>query len=184
MEEKMKNVLIISASPAKDGNTDLLSAEFKRGAEEAGHKVEQVFLRQKKIGFCRACNYCKRPETAGVCAFKDDMAELMEQLRAADVIVLATPVYYYNVNAQMKTFIDRTYADFMNLKNKEFYFILACADPEKESIDAAVSSLRGFTVCLEGSREMGIVYGLNAGTHGSIKDSRAMNEAHEMGRGV
>lgn len=108
----------------------------------------------------------------------------MEQLRAADVIVLATPVYYYNVNAQMKTFIDRTYADFVNLKNKEFCFILACADPGKESIDAAVNSLRGFTVCLEGSRELGIVYGLNAASHGSVKDSEAMNEAYEMGRSI
>lgn len=180
----MKKILIISASPAKDGNTDLLAGEFKRGAEEAGHKVEQVFLRQKNIGYCRACNYCKRPETSGICAFKDDMAELMEQFRAADVIVLATPVYYYNVNAQMKTFIDRTYADFMNLKNKEFYFILACADPSAESIDAAVNALRGFTVCLDNAMEKGIIYGVNAGAHGSVRDAKAMYEAYEMGKGV
>ncbi|MBQ7993387.1 MAG: flavodoxin family protein [Solobacterium sp.] len=180
----MKNILIISASPAKNGNTDLLAAEFKKGAEEAGHHVEQVFLRQKKIGFCRACNYCKLPETAGICAFKDDMAELMDQFRVADTIVLASPVYYYNVNAQMKTFIDRTYCDFMNLKDKEFYFILSCADPSRESIDAAVNALRGFTVCLENASEKGIVYGLNAPAHGSIQGSEAMNEAYEMGRGV
>ncbi|MCR4949890.1 MAG: flavodoxin family protein [Solobacterium sp.] len=180
----MKNVLIISASPAKDGNTDLLSAQFKRGAEEAGHRTEQVFLRQKKIGYCHACNYCKRPETAGVCAIKDDMAELMEQLRAADVIVLATPVYYYNVNARMKTFIDRTYADFMNLKNNEFYYILASADPSTESIDAAVNGLRGFTVCLDNAMEKGIIYGVNAGAHGSVRDAKAMNEAYELGKGI
>ncbi len=180
----MKNILIISASPAKDGNTDLLAAEFRKGAEEAGNHTEQVFLRQKKIGYCHACNYCKRPETMGICVFKDDMAEIMDQVRAADVIVLATPVYYYNVNAQMKTFIDRTFCDFMNLKNKEFYFILACTDPGRESIEAAVNGLRGFTVCLEGSVEKGIVYGVNAPAHGSIKGSEAVNEAYEMGRNV
>ncbi len=180
----MKNVLIISASPAKDGNTDLLSAQFKRGAEEAGHRTEQVFLRQKKIGYCHACNYCKRPETKGTCAFRDDMAELMDHFRAADVIVLATPVYYYSVSAQMKTFIDRTYCDFMNLKDKEFYFILSCADPSNESIEAAVNTLRGFTVCLENAQEKGIVYGINAGAHGAVKDSKSMEEAYEMGRNL
>lgn len=180
----MKNVLIITASPFKNGNTDLLAEQFKEGAQESGNVVEQVFLRQKKIGYCRACNYCKREDSFGVCAFKDDMTEIMDKLRKADVIVLATPVYYYNVNAQMKTFIDRTYVDFMNLKNKEFFFILACADDSKESIDAAVNALRGFTVCLDNAKEKGIIYGVSAPTHGVIRNSTAMKEAYEMGRSV
>ena len=144
----MKNILVICASAAAGGNSDLLAAQFIKGAEEAGNQTEQIFLRQKNIGYCRGCGFCKRKESAGICAIRDDMAEVLAKMKAADVIVLASPVYYYNVCAQMKTLIDRTYADFMNLKNKEFYFILSCADPGRNSIDGAVEALRGFTECL------------------------------------
>ena len=82
----------------------------------------------------------------------------------------------------MKTLIDRTYADFMNLKNKEFYFILSCADPGRNSIDGAVEALRGFTVCLPYAEEKGIIYGVNAASHGAIRESEAMQEAYEAGK--
>lgn len=184
LRRDMKRVLIISRSPAKNGNSDLLASEFRSGAEEAGNAVEQIFLRRKKIGYCRACNYCKRPESQGVCAFRDDMAEILMKMKEADIIVLGSPVYYYNVSAQMKTFIDRTYADFMNLKDKEFYYILSCADEESGSIDEAVRALHGFTVCLPGSLEKGTVYGLGCPSHGSVQGQASMQEAYEMGKTV
>ena len=149
----MKKILIISASARKGGNSDLLADRFMEGAIESGHEVEKVFLAQKKIGYCIGCNYCKKND--GVCAFKDDMGELLNRMKEADVIVLASPVYYYNINAQMKTFIDRTYASFMEIENKEFYYILSCADDGVECINQAVQAFRGFAVCLPGSEEKG-----------------------------
>ena len=178
----MKKVLIISSSSRKAGNSDLLADRFMEGAIENGNEVEKIFLAQKKIGYCMGCNYCKKNN--GVCAIKDDMAEILNKMHTADVIVLASPVYYYNVNAQMKTFIDRTYAQFMDLKNKEFYYICSCADTGNESVDAAVEAFRGFAICLPGSQEKGIVYGTNAPNHGDIMNSEAMNEAYAMGRNV
>ena len=104
-KEDMKNVLILAGSPRKKGNSAALCRMFAQGAEEAGSKVETIFLRDKKIGFCLACYHCR--DHGGVCAIKDDMAEILDKMNAADVIVMASPVYFYSVDAQMKALIDR-----------------------------------------------------------------------------
>lgn len=82
-----KNVFILSGSPRKGGNSDLLCDEFARGATEAGNTVEKVFFREKKIGYCTACYFCR--DHGGVCAIKDDMSQILEKMHWADVIVLA-----------------------------------------------------------------------------------------------
>lgn len=103
-----KNVLILSGSPRKGGNSDLLCDEFLRGALEAGNQAEKIFIRGKKIAPCSACYYCK--DHGGACAIKDDMAEILDKMQAADVIVMASPVYFYSIDAQMKAVIDRCVA--------------------------------------------------------------------------
>lgn len=87
-----KNVLIISASPRKGGNSDILCDQFMKGATEAGHPVEKLRLAELKIDYCSACYACKK---IGHCVKQDDMAQVLEKLRAADIIVLATPVYFF-----------------------------------------------------------------------------------------
>ena len=94
-----KKVLILAGSPRKGGNSDLLCDEFARGAEEAGHKVEKIYVQEQKIGFCRACYGCRG---TGSCVQRDDMAPLLDKMVEADVIVLATPVYFYSMDAQLK----------------------------------------------------------------------------------
>ena len=81
-----KKVLILSGSPRKGGNSDLLCDEFLRGAQESGNQVEKVFLRSKKVAPCNACYYCKN--SGGKCAIPDDMAEILDKMQAADVIVM------------------------------------------------------------------------------------------------
>lgn len=103
----MKNILIISSSPRKAGNSQLLCEQFKAGAEASGHKVTLVRLAEKQIGFCRACDACMR--NGGTCILRDDMHELIEAFQKADVLVLATPVYFYGISSLMKLFIDRIY---------------------------------------------------------------------------
>ena len=103
----MKNILIISSSPRKKGNSQILCEQFKKGAEAKGHQVKIVRIMEQNIGFCRACDGCMR--NGGTCVLKDDMAEILKMFQKADVLVLATPVYFYGISAQMKTFIDRTY---------------------------------------------------------------------------
>ena len=176
-----KKVLVISASPRKAGNSEMLCDQFILGAKEAGNKTEKIFLRDKEINYCVACEGCREN---GVCVQKDDMAEILVKMIDADVIVMATPVYFYTMDAQMKTLIDRTVARYTEINNKEFYFIVAAADDSKQAMERTVEGFRGFTSCLNGATEKGIIYGTGAWNKGDIQGSPAMKEAFEMGKAV
>lgn len=177
-----KKVLILSGSPRKGGNSDLLCDEFLRGAEESGNRVEKIFLRSKKIAPCNACYYCKN--SGGSCAIPDDMAEILDKMQAADVIVMASPVYFYSISAQMKAVIDRSVARWTNIPNKEFYYIMTAAEDSNTVMDCTLECLRGFAACLDGAVEKGVVYGKGVYEAGAIKGHPAMREAYEMGRRV
>jgi multimeric flavodoxin WrbA len=149
------------------------------GAIEANHQVEKVFLAEKKINYCRGCYGC---EGNGQCVQKDDMAHILDSMMAADVIVLATPVYFYTMCAQMKTVIDRTVARYTRITNKDFYFIVTAAVSRKAALERTIEGFRGFTSCLPGAKEKGIVYGTGAWEIGDILRSPAMDQAYEMGK--
>lgn len=176
-----KNILILSGSPRKGGNSDLLCDEFARGAAEAGHRVEKIRVAEKNIGYCRACYACKN---TGKCVIQDDMAEVLQKMIDADVIVLASPVYFYAIDAQLKAVIDRTVARWLEVKNKEFYYIVTAADGENAAAETTLACFRGYADCVEGAKEMGVVYGMGAYEKGEIKTSKAMTEAYELGKGA
>ena len=176
-----KRVLILSSSPRKGGNSDTLCDRFLAGATEAHHRVEKVSLVEKKIGYCTGCYSCRG---SGKCIQKDDMAEVLDSMIAADVIVLATPVYFYTMCAQMKTVIDRTVARYTKIANKEFYFIVTAAVRNKAALERTIEGFRGFTSCLPGAKEKGIVYGTGAWEVGDIESRPAMKEAYEMGKAL
>ncbi len=178
----MKHVLILSASPRKGGNSDLLCDEFLRGALEAGHQVEKVRLSEKKVGFCSACYACRK---LGRCVQEDDANALVEKMLAADVIVLATPVYFYSMDAQLKALIDRTvsrWADFGRFKGTEFWLIITAADTSHESMSATLEGLRGFMRdCMDGSVEKGVLYGTGAYEKGEVRALSVFQEAYQAG---
>jgi len=177
-----KKVLVLSASPRKGGNSDLLCEEFIKGARQAGNHAEKIFLKNKKINYCIGCGVCQ--ENGGKCVEKDDMAEVLDKMIAADVIVMATPVYFYTMNAQMKTLIDRTCSRYTEIKNKDFFFIVAAADTSKKAMERTLEGFRAFTSCLTRSKEKGVIYGTGAWKIGDIKKSKAMTQAYEMGKKV
>ena len=177
-----KKVLILSGSPRKGGNSDLLCGEFLRGAIEAGHDVEKIRVAEKKIGYCSGCYYCQK--SGGICAKKDDMAEILQKIIDADVIVFASPVSVYSIDAQLKTLIDRTVARWTEVKDKEFYYIATCADEEHTAPERTIECFRGYADCVEGAKEMGVIYGTGVYTPGEVKDTPAFKEAYEMGRRV
>ena len=182
MRHMSKKVLVLSASPRKGGNSDLLCDQFLRGAKKAGHEAEKIFLRDKKINYCTGCGACQ--SNGGKCVQKDDMAEVLDKMIAADVIVMATPVYFYTMNGQMKTVIDRTVARYTVISNKEMYFIMAAATGSKQALERTLEGFRGFTSCLNGVQERGVIYGTGAWKAGDIKGSKAMSQAYEMGKDV
>lgn len=176
-----KKVLILSGSPRKGGNSDLLCDEFMRGAIEAGHKVGKIRVQEKKIACCIACYACR---AKGVCAIKDDMAEIMQKMIDCDVLVLASPVYFYSIDAQLKAVIDRSVCRWTEVKNKEMYYIMTAADTEKSSMDTTLACFRGYADCVEGAVEKGVIYGTGVYQSGEVKGKKVMQEAYEMGRNV
>ena len=175
-----KSVLIISASPRKGGNSDTLCEQFRKGAEEAGHRVEKLRLAELKIDYCSACYACKK---IGHCVKQDDMEQVISKMRKSDVIVLATPVYFYTMCAQMKTMIDRTLggAQKAGLENKEFYLIATAADG-KAGMERTVDGLRGYLAYLPGAQEMGVIYGVGTWQIGDIQKNPAMQNTYKMGK--
>lgn len=176
-----KKVLILSGSPRKGGNSDLLCDEFMRGAVEAGHQVEKIRVQEKKIGYCLGCYACK---DTGVCAIKDDMAEVMQKMVDCDVMVLASPVYFYSIDAQLKAVIDRSVCRWTEVKDKEMYYIMTAADGERESMDTTLACFRGYADCVDGAVERGIIYGTGVYEAGEVKETAAMQDAYQMGKNV
>lgn len=175
-----KKILVISGSPRKGGNSDLLCDQFILGAEAAGHHAEKIFLRSKKIGYCMGCETCYN---TGKCVFKDDMADILQKMIDADVIVLSTPVYFYTMDAQMKTLIDRTVPRYTEISNKDFYVIITAADTSIDNMQKTIDGFRGFyDDCLEGAKEKGIIYGIGAVNFADIKNMPVMEEAYNMGK--
>ncbi len=178
----MKKVLILSGSPQTSGNSDILCDEFARGARKNGNLVTKIHVAQKEINFCRACYYCR--DHGGECVYQDDMAEILSAMIAADVIVLASPVYFYSIDAQLKAVIDRTLARWLEVKDKEFYYIITCADTDKRSAKTTLDCFRGYAACVQGAKEKGVIYGTGVYEKGKVIGAPAAKQAYEAGLSV
>ena len=177
-----KKVLILSGSPRKGGNSDLLCDAFARGAQEAGNEVEKIRVASKKVVPCSACYYCRTHD--GQCVHQDDMAEILQKMIDADVLVLSSPVYFYAIAAQLKAVIDRTVARWLEVKDKEFYYIVTMADEDHASADTTLACFRGYADCVEGAVEKGVIIGSGVYEPGTVKATAALEEAYEMGKNV
>lgn len=182
MEKMKKKVLILSSSPRRGGNSDTLCDQFLRGAREAGHEAEKIFLRDRKIGYCTGCSACSRDGKP--CPQRDDAAEIVGKMVAADVIVMATPVYFYTMSAQMKTLIDRCCGRYTEMKNRTFCFIVTAAEDDRRKMERTVDTFQGFLDCLENPQVAGVVYGLCVWQVGDIAGHPALQEAYEMGKNL
>lgn len=178
----MKNIIILSSSPRRGGNSDTLCNEFLRGAKDAGHTVEKIFLGDKSINYCTGCSTCaihNRP-----CPQRDDMPEILDKMIAADIIVMATPVYFYTMSAQMKTLIDRCCGLYTQMSGKEFYFIVTAAEDNQPRMERTIDTFQGFLDCLDGATIKGVVYGLGVWHVGEVNNRPVMDEAYRMGNKI
>ena len=175
----MSKVLIISASYRKGGNSDTLSDEFSRGAVEAGNEVTKIRLAEKNISFCNGCCACDKGKE---CPIQDDMKDMLPLLVEADYIVFATPVYFYCMSGQMKTFIDRCLPVYKKLNDKKFIILVAAEDNEKDTFDETLSAFNGFFRCLSGAEIVKVVRGYGVYGPREIKNSpKALEMAYLAG---
>ena len=176
----MKKVIIISSTPRRDGNSEILAREFARGAIDAGHSVEIVTLRDYHLNYCVACYSC---EQTGKCIIGDGMNEIAESLLKADVLVFATPVYFYSMSGQLKVFIDRLVPVYTKIKS-DVYMIATQWDEDATMMDNVFDAIRGCTRdCFEECNEKGVLYGAGLNEIGdAVKNNKYMKQAYEMGK--
>lgn len=177
-----KNVMIISSSPRKGGNSEMLAASFAKGAEEAGHKVETIYLREKNYGFCKVCLACLK---LGHCVIDDDAVEIAARMHDADVLVFATPVYYYSVSGQLKTMLDRANPLFdSDYAFTKAYLLATAAEDGEETVEGTVKAVQGWVDCFERCKLAGTVFAGGVNDVGDIAGHPALEKAYQMGMEV
>ena len=180
INKAQKKVLGFSASPRRGGNTDLLCDEFVRGAREAGGTVEKIILNDYIIDFFHE-EHSVNPDT--VMTEGDQAPMIVEKMTKADIIVLSSPVYYMNIDGQLKTLMDRCYRH-KGLQGKEFYYITACADREESTAETAIFAFRGFVVCLPDPVERGCIKAIGMGRKGGVENTSYLTDAYEFGKTI
>lgn len=178
-----KKILIISSSPRKGGNSDVLCDEFLKGAKSAGHECEKIFLKDKKINYCTGCGFCVSNNYTA-CAQKDDIAEILDKMLEADTIVFATPIYFYAMAGQMKTFIDRICAKYTKLNDKEFYYIMTAAENAPSTVKYTLGEFKGLTDCLNNIVEKGYLFAGGVWQKGDVLNTNYLKQAYEAGKNI
>lgn len=176
----MKKVLIITSSLRGRSNSDILAAAFAEGAREAGHEVTEISLKGKTVGFCRGCLACQK---TGRCVIADDARPICDAVKDADVLVFASPVYYYSISGQLKTLLDRLNPLFAaDYAFREVYFLSSAAEDSEEAEEGPKTAVQGWVDCFEQARLAGTVFAGGFGDAGSVAGSDAECAAYELGK--
>lgn len=175
----MKKVIVISTSLRIGSNSDMLADKFTEGALHAGHDVEKISLSGKNISFCRGCLACQK---LGRCVIDDDANGIMQKVLNADVVVWATPIYYYEMSGQMKVMIDRMNAMYpLDYKFRDVYLLTTAAENEPEVPKRAESGLTGWTDCYPKCRLAGTLFCGGVDAPHTIEGNEKLQAAYEMG---
>lgn len=179
----MKKVLIISSSPRIDGDSAALCNEFYNGAKENGNKVKIIYLSEYNINHCMGCCSCfKGLECPQI--HKDDADSIIQQMIDADVVVLATPVYFYDVSSQLKTLIDRCCARRREICGKDFYCIVTMADKDKNNAEHTFKTMEYFINYCPDSTLKAKLCGNQFHRENGVLTSPAIKEAFALGKSV
>lgn len=177
----MKKITIISTSLRKNSNSEILAKEFMKGAKVNGNEINYVNLKNTNMKFCIGCLSCQKTHK---CVLKDDITkEMLDDICNSDIIVFVTPVYYYTITGQLKTFIDRMNPIYnMDYKFKDIYVISTAAEDEVRTFKGIKEDIKGFVDCYEGTKIKGTLFagGLEKPNDAKKRDDY-MEMAYEMG---
>jgi len=181
-----KNILMLTASPRKNGNSDKLADSWMKGARQAGHRVNKFETAFMKIGGCTACNTCWSTDTA--CTVKDDFNKLEPYLENCEVLVLASPLYWFSFPAQLKGVIDRLYAyggegGLRPLTIRQSVLLLCGEDTDAETYRGAIEMYRNIGRFLEWE-DRGVLQAGGLSGKNDIDGTWALARAEEMGRDI
>ena len=182
----IKRFLVLAASPRKNGNSTILALKAAEGVKAAGGEADVVLLGNLKIAPCNACDSCRTKPEAG-CIIKDDMRLLYKKIKDAQGIIFATPIYWFMVSAQMKLFIDRSYAvsdeGCYAFTGKDVGVILTYED-EDVFVSGGINALRSFQdiFAYVKANHLGAVYG-SAGKAGDVQtNGKLLQKAYDLGK--
>ena len=160
----------------------MLADKFAEGARNAGNEVEKISLMGKDIQFCKGCFACQK---LGRCVIKDDVNDITAKVLEADVVVWATPIYYYEMSGQMKTLIDRMNAMYpLDYKFRDVYLLTTAAEDEEETPKRAEEGLTGWIDCYPKSRLAGTLFCGGVNEAREIDGNKKLQEAFEMGKNI
>ena len=177
----MSKVLVISTSLRARSNSDVLTERLVAGARDAGHAVEHISLKGKEIKYCIGCLSCMKTQR---CVQKDDAAEIAEKVKRADILVFATPIYYYEMSGQMKTLLDRMNPLYgTDYCFRRVYLLSTAADSATGTDERAVNGLQGWIECFEKAEFGGALFcgGLNAPGEAAGSND-ALERAYDFGK--
>ena len=177
-----KKVVVLSTSLRSNSNSELLAKSFVDGAKDSGNEVKYISLKNKDIRFCIGCLACQK---TGHCVIKDDVADIMNSVLEADVVVWATPIYYYEMSGQMKTLIDRLNPMFSkDYTFRDVYLLSAAAEEGDEVFEKAIIGLNGWIDCFEKTFIKGTVLCGGVSGGGEISNNDKLKEAYDLGSHV
>ncbi len=178
----MKKVLIISTSLRPKSNSHELALAFQNGAVQAGHNVELITLRHKNINFCIGCLTCVN---TGKCVIADDMQEIVGKMRDVDVIVFASPIYYYEMSGQLKTLLDRSNPLYGgDYRFTDIYMLTSAAEDLPSVPERAINGLGGWIECFDRAHLAGTVFAGGVNDPGEIAGHDALKQAYELGQSI
>ena len=168
-------ILVLNGSPRAKGNTAAMAEAFKKGAEKNGHEVDVVRVASMNIKPCIACEYC-HTKGAGTCVQKDDMQNLYPVIAEADMIVFASPVYYFGFSGQLQSALSRFYPTMTPAKAKKFALILSSGSP---NVYAGVEAQYKGMLAYFGGQDLGIrtAHGAQNGTPEVLAELEAFGES-------
>ena len=182
MAQPAKKVLIISSSPRKNSNSESLALAFADGAKEVGHKVDFICLRDKTINYCKGCFACQKTQK---CVIRDDGNAICKKALNADVLVFATPIYYYEMSGQLKTMLDRLNPLFpSDYAFRDVYVLTSAAEDESYTPKKAVSGVVGWIDCYERCTLKGHLFCGGVNDPREISGHAKLQEAYKMGKNV
>lgn len=178
-----KEILVLTGSPRKNGNTAVLADAFCEGAREAGHLVHRIHVGDGSVHPCLACGYCHAHN--GVCCQNDGMRDVDRLLTTADTVVLVSPVYYAGFSAQLKAVVDRLFARLKTgFAGKECVLLTASADDLGGSgVQCLVSHYREIASYLNWT-DRGVVYAPHVWEPGQVKGTAPEDKARALGRSL
>lgn len=183
-----KSILSFMGSPRKNGNSTVLAKKIAEGAEAAGARVESFYLHKMKISPCTACDKCHAADDR-FCIIKDDMRKLYPKIIAADALILASPIYFFTVSAQLKLFMDRCYAlggpSGYRFKGKKIAIALTYGDVDPFR-SGAVNAMRTFqdAFAYVEAEIAGYVYATGLEPGEIAKNKEVMKEALALGKAL